>query len=673
MSFDNLFTALSDLPVATIADEVTLSVMSGDVTTLSSATGSGKTLYQTAKLADILNEQVVVLVPRRFLAVNAAETVAELAGEEIGSTVGYAVGSQTGDRSKYGPDTKLLFATNGYALSSGLVRRATTFVLDEVHETSMDLSIIRALLHRRMAQGETIKLLEMSATMDPERQAAYWSNVSRTKIFQIDGKTFDCDVRYRPAGRVEDEVMNLIEEGRQGILVFRPGVGEVKDTAEKISRLAEATATKIEVAQIYGEMNYTERRAATASPAEGTVKVLIGTNVVESGANIPWLDAGVTCGTGKENSVRRETGATFLELVDLPRWRLDQQEGRVKRFRPGVFVLCSQKSYAERAQSTRPEIERLALTELVMHCAGFGLRTHELTFDYAPDPAKVNEAEQKLQRLGLIDEACALTPAGKWITGLPVGPETGAMLWHSLQTDCLDTMLPLAAVIEVGGVRKEFRQSHYLDRSSDYIDSLMAFALAHTTAYKNRREVLESNNIGYKRFEAASELMQDLERRLGQKANFDIETNGIGLKRAILAGSLDKLFKSNGYRDGVVSVKNQYLGYNIGQGSAVRYIESAALVAGDLRVITPKDRLKSAFTVLEKVSVFTLEDLQAVARVRPGILVEEEESRDSISGRKTHYMVTKLFGAYVVHQTSAFSNDLGRDYGFPRTFGDLWS
>ncbi len=651
MTFENLFSTLRDLPVATIADEVTLSVMSGAVTILSSDTGSGKTLYETTHLASHVDEQVVVLVPRRFLAVNAAETVAELSGCEIGQEVGYAVGSQAGDRSKWSEATKLVFATNGYALASGLINTAMIFVLDEVHETSMDLSIVRALLYRRMAQGEPIRVLEMSATMNVTRQAAYWDAVATTATFETDGKTFDCECRHRPAGRIEEEVMSLIEEGRRGILVFRPGVGEVNETAEAIAALVKKSGRDVEIAQIYGDMGYTERKSAVAAPKSGVVKVLIGTNVVESGANIPWLDAGVSCGTGKENSVRPGTGATYLELVDLPRWRLSQQEGRVKRFCSGIFVLCSPKSFEAREQATRPEIERLALTELVMHCAGFGLRTHELTFDYAPNPDKVQEAELQLQRLGLIDKNCQLTEAGKGTVGMPIGPETGAMLWHAHQIGCLAAALPLAAVIEVGGLRKDTRYSHFLHEESDHLDALLAFRKAFFVYGKERREVIEGNNISFKRFEAASDLLRDLERRFNVDADFDFNHLEKELRQVILAGSLDKLFTQSGFRGQVALIKSRYMTYSVGQGSVANGRLSGGLVAGDLRVITPRDRFKSPFTILEKVTAFGPHDLKAVTEFRPDILVEQRVPYEDWRGRSSGYYVNRLlFGEYLIDQ-----------------------
>ena len=618
MSFEKLFAELADRPVSEVAEAVTKSVVSGKVTILSSATGSGKTLYQSAHLADTIGKQVFVLVPRRLLAVNAAETVAKLAQCELGTDVGYGIGSQAGDVSLWNKDTKLVFVTNGYALASGLVHTASIFVLDEVHEASMDLSIIRAILHRRIAQGEKIQVLEMSATMDVEHQSAYWSAVSQTKLFQIDGKTFDCELRHKPADTAEAEVMNLLHEGRRGILVFRPGVGEVQETARQVERLAKLAKLDIEISQIYGEMDSDERDKAAALPIDGKPKVLIGTNVIESGVNISWFDAGVSCGKGKENGVRVETGATFLELVDLSQWRLSQQEGRIKRFCPGIFVLCSKKSFQERVQETRPEIERLALTRLVMYCAGLGLRTQELTFDYAPDPEKVKEAELKLRQLGLIDQECRLTEAGTMVAQLPVGPETGAMLWHAKQLGCLSAMLPLAAVIEVGGLRRNPARSHGLNTSSDYLDAVLAFRLMYF-ARKRRVKLAtpEGRNISLRRSLAAANLMHDLEQRLACAVNFEFDDVEHELSQAILSGSIDKLFRSSGLTKQFVSLKNREQKFAIGQGSVVSGRSDLSYVAGNLRVITPIDEAKRPFTILEKVTMFNLDDLKELARTRP--------------------------------------------------------
>lgn len=642
--FNKLLSTLRNLPVAGIATDVASSVLGGTVTVVASATGSGKTLTLPPSLAYASDHPVVVLVPRRFLAVNAAETVAELANVELGTEVGYAVGAQSGEKSVRSADTKVLYCTYGYAIASDLILTAGTIVFDEVHEASLDMSICRALVYRRLQNGEKVNVLEMSATINAQAQAAYWGKIAEAKVYEIDGKTFDCKRLHRAATQPHDAVMELIDMGRKGILVFRPGVGEVHETADAVRRLAEERGLNVEVAEIYGELDYAARKAAVSTPKKGGIKVLVGTNVVESGANIPWLDAGVSCGTGKELSVRAASGATFLCLVELPRWRLEQQEGRVKRFTNGIFVLCAQKAWDGRPAETTPEIKRLPLTELVLHCADFKIRAEELTFDHAPEKARIVEAETKLQRLGLIDKECRLTNAGRFVAGMPVGPETGAMLWHAKQTQCLGAALPLAAVMEVGGVRKDFRKPHLCDSTSDWLDGLKAFQMALDNRGAERKELMENYNIGYKRFEAARELLADIRRRFNGDASRTMVANDDQLRRCIIAGHVTDIFTGSHF---MRPVKNRYTSYEVGRGSAVSL--RGGFAVGQLRTIQPKNRRHSPFTVLEKVTNVSLEDVLAVANVRKDVL-ERTEVRERIGYFRFQLVITyKLFGAYDLH------------------------
>ncbi len=693
--FQKLYDALATLPVMGIADQLVTDVTDGLTVILSSATGSGKTLVATCKLAEKASEQVVVCVPRRFLASNAAETICELAGLTLGQEVGYAVGKQSGEQSMMTAETKLLFVTYGYAISSRLIEKAKYVVCDEVHEASMDMSIVRALLLRRLAHENDLRLMEMSATIDPVRQASYWNEkVAPTKIYEIDGRTFPClrlevpigsgiqiqgegeepdpeeffhDMEERRAlenlaeATVAQTAVDLItNHNRKGILVFRPGAGEVEATAEAIKAFAKRTLrqaskqirkenrelpqaeldqlvarlrdenplSKLEVATIYGEMDYHERKAATAKAEDGFIKVLIGTNVVESGVNIPWLDGGITCGTGKQQMVR-ESGALSLELVNLSQWRLEQQEGRVKRFTPGVFVLCSDEAWDDRLKETSPEITRVPLTELVMHCASFGVRTGALTFDYVPDIAKIEEAEHQLQTLGLINSNCLLTESGKFTSSLPVSTETGAMLWYARKVGVLGQAIAIAALMEVGGIRKDFRYGHGYNGVSDWLDSLRAYLYASEAKGSERKTCMERGNIGGKRFYAAKELERDL------KKHFDGEDMGLGLGtygaeellcQAILAGQVNKLCS---FRSGMAITKDGSC-YRVGRGSAVQYIRTQT-VTGQLRTITPKNG-NTPFTVLERVTQITLGAVLAVANERPELVRVEYDPQPVFSG-----------------------------------------
>jgi ATP-dependent helicase HrpB len=620
MTFETLHDKLKDLPVATVAQDLVDSVQAGKVTVLTSDTGSGKTLYANTLLADQTDGQVVVLVPRRFLATNAAETVAELAGLRLGQEVGFAVGRQSGDGSRFSRDTELLFATYGYAIRSGLLMRATTVVLDEVHEAGIDTSLARAILHRRMATDSTLRVVEMSATIDATKQAEYWQDRGETAVHQADGRTFPCENRFvKPNEKsLAQTAIDLIQnDGRKGIAVFKPSKQECEDEANAIRALARQNDIEIEVSTIYGEMNSQERRAATRAPKEGVPKVIIGTNVIESGVNIPWLDAGISDGTGKISHYNERTGAKALKLEDLPQWRLTQQRGRL-RF-GGIYVLHSDTPFNDRPERTIPEIERAPLTELVMHCAALNLNPEELKFDSDIDRQKLINAREKLERLGLITNAYELTEAGQYVSNLPVGPETGAMLWEAKKQGNLADAIELAAVMEAGGLRADFRLKHGLDTTSDVLDSLKAFRQFRDNT--QNREIQERLNISWKRFNEAKELVSDLRRRHDKtELNSNTKASDNDLKTLMLVGGINRLMQYAGAYQDMIGNRGAYA---MGRFSIVG--GGTPLVLADLREIHSRG---SSFTVLESVTAVPPELLVNFAAERKDVFSEPSFSRN---------------------------------------------
>jgi len=335
----------------------------------------------------------------------------------------------------------------------------------------------------------------------------------------------------------------------------------------------------------------------------------------------------------------------LLDLVNLPQWRLTQQLGRCNRFRAGIFVLASHTPWELRELETTPEIKRLPATQLVMHCASFGIHPEELTFDYPLEEGKLKEGITRLMRLGLISAECKLTEAGKFVSRLPVSFETGAMLWHAKQTSVLGAALKLAAVMETDGIRKDFRFSHHCDTSSDWLDGLKAFTLALTVDrkadYNSRKQLFEAKNIGFKRLEAAKSLYRKLLRSFPEQL---VRATSIAtdeqLRQCILVGSLDKLFKY-GYGDTLSPVvsENMFTCYRIGNGSVVNSVREFAV--GNLRTIKPKNGGRS-FTVVEKITRISKEDLMAFAALRPEIFrLEEDECFTSVY----------LFNDYLVEET----------------------
>lgn len=497
---------LKPLPVASIVPKILESVRNKNVTIVTAETGSGKTLLANAELADASDHPVWVLVPRRFLAINAAETIAKLSGKKLGEEVGYAIGQKATGRSNFSSKSKLIFATYGYALSSNLLDdpNTKTIVCDEVHEKGIDISLARAIIHRRMKEKNDLNVVEMSATINADKQADYWRDVAEVKTLDAPGNSYDCDYRHiNPEDKPFNEtVRDLVQEvdrttyefaaadnQHKGVAVFVEGVGIAEAKAKELRQLfKDSRMDNVEVATIYSDMDDIKRKEALAPPKEGNLKVLIGTNVIESGMNIPWLRAGISNGLSKVPHYDYFNGAEALITEELPQWRITQQEGRVKRFDKGIFVLHSATRKEDRPLESTPDISRISLDGLVMYAANYGINPTKLKFDAAVAAASQNPPEEEgqlspeqiqaelqknmrdsqkaLMRLQLLkvekgedekaeDEKWKLTESGEYVMSLPLGPEAGAMMSYANSQNSpkrIDGAIELGNAIELAAV-----------------------------------------------------------------------------------------------------------------------------------------------------------------------------------------------------------------------------
>ena len=613
--FAKVLETLKQLPVSTLVNDVVKSVMAGKVTVLAAPTGSGKSMLVPAMLADATQEQVVVLVPRRFLATDAAKNVAQMAGSPIGTDVGYALSEMSGEKSAFTDKTRLLFVTYGYAISSGLISKAKNIVLDEVHESAQDISLARAILYERKKTDPSLRLLEMSATIRASQQASYWQP-SEAEIHTVDGQTLACEERWQKPAKespsiAETAIDLLTKEDRNGIAIFRSGIKDVEQTVEELQALIKTQhIPNVEVVQVYGRTPEDEREVARADPKPGWKKIIVGTNVIESGVNLRWVDAGISDGFGKIPHDRFDTGAEALVKQDLPQWRIVQQRGRINRDpartgkSSGIFILQAKQPMESRMMQEEPELERCSLDSFAFKAASRGYVPDQLHLDAKVKPERWQESLDNLMRLGLVNADWSLTKDGKYVASMPLSPETGAMLCEAKRMDVaamrsgdpalmqrpklLPDAIVIAALTEMGGLRDDNRYGHRLDAisdihgGSDIIDGMKAYLQLRnrtetkfvldpvgTLAQENGAVTLEAArdklkkackavNVHYRSFCDAMTLVDEIKSRQSDKKSIPDEPHSFdqaqydALKQAVLNGNVNHLFQRNeeqGYRD----------------------------------------------------------------------------------------------------------------------------
>ncbi|KZT02710.1 P-loop containing nucleoside triphosphate hydrolase protein [Laetiporus sulphureus 93-53] len=208
------------LPVYTKSEELLKHIQEHDVTICMAATGSGKTTQIPQLILDEWTERgegakcnIVCTQPRRIAAISVAGRVAKERGENVGRghSIGYQVRFEANLPDEHGAVT---FCTTGIFLkrmqsqllgggSAGRSLDDVTHVLvDEVHERDVDtdllLVVLKRLLADRKARNLPIKIVLMSATIDPKLFQEYFreDDGQPASVIDIPGRAFPVQKNY---------------------------------------------------------------------------------------------------------------------------------------------------------------------------------------------------------------------------------------------------------------------------------------------------------------------------------------------------------------------------------------------------------------------------------------------------------------------------------------------
>ena len=310
------------LPIDAVLPELTAALAQHRVAVLVAPPGAGKTTRVPGALRDarLTEGEIVVLQPRRLAARMAAARVAHERGGALGGEVGYEVRF---DR-KVSAATRLRFVTEGVLvrqlLADPKLSGVGAVLIDEFHERHLEGDLALALVARLRAERPELALLVMSATLDAEPVARFLE----APVVHSQGRMFPLTIEYleapddRPLPRqVAAAVRRLVLEGLDGdVLVFLPGAGEIRKTAEELAELA--TAKDLLVAPLHGELSVEDQDLAVRpSPRR---KVILATNVAETSITIADLLAVVSDALALVDfnfSVLRDSGGDLVEYCIL--------------------------------------------------------------------------------------------------------------------------------------------------------------------------------------------------------------------------------------------------------------------------------------------------------------------------------------------------------------------
>lgn len=390
----------------------------------------------------------------------------------------------------------------------------THLVLDEVHERTIDSDFLLIVLKRLLEKRKDLKVVLMSATVDANRFSSYLGGAPVLNVpgrtFPVEVRYLEDAVQltgFKPADTPVDKFMELDDEAVEGegdgpkseiskslanyppevrktlqqldeyrldpdlvlqlivqiatkqelqpyskaILVFLPGIAEIR-TLNDLLLGDPRFAREWLVYPLHSTIATEDQESAFLVPPQGMRKIVLATNIAETGITIP----DVTCviDTGKHREMRYDERRQLSRLIDtfISRANAKQRRGRAGRVQNGLcfhmFTKYRHDNYMNDQQT--PEMLRLSLQDLAIRVKICKIGGIEETLGDALDPPSSKNIRRAIDALVDVRALTAgedLTPLGQQLARLPLDVFLGKLILLGSVFKCLDMALTVAAIL----------------------------------------------------------------------------------------------------------------------------------------------------------------------------------------------------------------------------------
>jgi ATP-dependent helicase HrpB len=445
-------TAQVNLPITAIIPDVKLQLLKQNTLLVQAPPGAGKSTILPLALMDepyLQGKKIIVLEPRRLATRSVAYRMAELLGEEIGERIGYQIRFEN----RVKPSNKIIVVTEGILTrmlqSDNALEDIGLVIFDEFHERSIHADLSLALCREsQQVLRPDLRILIMSATLN----AQAINEQLQAPVLTSEGKQYPVDIFY--AGDQDERLLPeitarlVLESAKKhtgDILVFLPGEGEIRKTAE----LLKPDANTFAIHPLYGMLPQAQQFAAIMPNKGGKRKIVLATSIAETSLTIEGVKIVVDSGFSKMQRFDPKSGLSRLETIQIAKDSADQRAGRAGRLSAGVCYRMWTPASQARLKSHRvPEILEADLASLVLDLFVWGIQDiNQLFWISQPPAAHVAQAMDVLVQIGAIENG-KLTAHGKQIHQLACHPRIAHMLLLAPNLAAKQLACDVAAVLE---------------------------------------------------------------------------------------------------------------------------------------------------------------------------------------------------------------------------------
>lgn len=414
------------LPIDKHLSEIASVLEKCQICILSAAPASGKTTVLPAYLLEkqLFEGKILMLESRRIAVRAAVQRIAWLLNEQPGQSAGM----RTRDETLVSRNTKLEIITEAILLrmlqKDPSLSGVSLVIFDEFHERTLHADTAFAFLRETIsALRPDLKILIMSATLDSE---ALIESLPDAHRIHIEGREFPVHIEYRPLSRGDSAQVQLVRACcdmvaavRGDILVFLPGISDIRKTEEALRRKLPAMA----IESIHGSYSFADQRSVIEKKEYR--RIVLATNIAETSLTIDGIEAVVDSGLEKRSVYNPSTSMEHLQTMRITAQSAAQRAGRAGRTCPGKCIRLwgAHEILGER----RPAILDSDLAALVMECLQWGSPPGKIGWLTAPPQSSIQKAFSLLNELGMC-EGTALSETGRAAAALTTHPRLSRMI-----------------------------------------------------------------------------------------------------------------------------------------------------------------------------------------------------------------------------------------------------
>ncbi|KAG8844850.1 hypothetical protein FRB96_002810 [Tulasnella sp. 330] len=257
------------------------------------------------------------------------------------------------------------------------------------------------------------------------------------------------------------------------ILVFMPGLNEIRRLNEMLVDHRSFDGDAFRIYPLHSSISSENQSAAFEIPPHGVRKIVIATNIAETGITIPDVTCVIDSGRHREmrhvyspkyrHHSANIRGSRFYEkrqtssLVEtfIARSNAAQRRGRAGRVQNGLcfHLFTKQRHDTQLAEHPLPEMLRLSLSDLALRIkilkVDIGKSIEDALSRALDPPSSVNiqRAVATLVEVKALTSNEEITPMGRLLSKLPTDVHLGKFLLTSAVLKCLDPALTIVATL----------------------------------------------------------------------------------------------------------------------------------------------------------------------------------------------------------------------------------